>query len=185
MDLRSANRRIRDALAQLEREVATGRAPATDYEITIRRDGTWTYRDSPIERPEIVKLFASVLHRTTDGRHWLVTPVERTVVHVEDAAFVGVELKSDGAGGGQRLAVRTNVDAWVPIDVAHPLRMEEQPDGSAVPYIETDEGLDVRLARSIFYELVELAEPDDTGRLGIWSDGIFFPIGSDDDEADE
>ena len=74
----AANRRIRDAFEQLEREIAAGRPPAEDYDIAIRRDGTWLYRGSPIARPAIVKLFASVLQRTSDGGYWLVTPVERT-----------------------------------------------------------------------------------------------------------
>lgn len=173
----AANRRVREAIAQLEREVASGRIPAADFDIAIRRDGTWTYRGSPIARQPIVRLFASVLHRTADGRYWLVTPVERTVVHVEDVPFLGVELEVDGAGSECRLAVRTNLDERVPVDRAHPLHMRRQPDGSEAPYVRCRDGLDARLERSVFYELTDLAEPDGAGRLGVWSHGVFFPLG--------
>lgn len=176
MDGVSANRRIRDAIAQLEREVATGRAPKDDYAIAIRRDGTWTYHGSPIERPGIVKLFASVLHRTTDGRYWLVTPAERSIVHVEDVPFMGVELAVEGGGPGRQISVRTNLDHWVPIDEAHPLRMGAQPDGSTAPYVEARDGLELRLARPLHYELADLVEPDPQGRLGVWSAGVFFAL---------
>lgn len=183
MERVAANRRIREAFAQLEREVAAGRAPTADYQLAVRRDGRWTYRGSPIERRPIVELFASILHRTADGRYWLVTPVERTVVHVEDAPFVGVELREVGAGRERTLAVRTNLDRWVPIDPAHPLEMRDQAQGAAAPYVDAGDGLEVRLARTVYYELVELAEANDAGELGVWSGGMFFPLGAIENEG--
>lgn len=172
----AANRRIREAFEQLEREIAAGRPPTEDYDIAIRRDGTWLYRGSPIARPAIVKLFASVLQRTSDGGFWLVTPVERTVVHVEDVPFLGLELRVEGRGRAQALAVRTNLDQWIPVDAAHPLRMGRQPDGSEAPYLTCRDGLEARLARTVFYELAELANPGADGRHGVWSRGTWFSL---------
>ena len=176
----AANRRIRDAFEQLEREIAAGRPPQEDYDLRIDRDGRWYYRGSPIERPAIVRLFASILHRASDGSHWLVTPAERTRVHVDDVPFVGVEVAVRGAGTDQRLELRTNLDEWVPVDAGHRLVMRPQPDGGAAPYVELGGGLEARLARPVFYELAELAAPDAAGSgLGVWSHGAWFPLEED------
>ncbi len=172
----AANRRIQDALAQLEREIAAGRPPGDDYDIAIRRDGAWVYRGSPIARMGIVRLFASVLHRTVDGGYWLVTPVERTIVHVEDVPFVGAELAGEGCGRERRLRVRTNLGDWYPIDATHPLTMRPQPTGGEAPYVACRGGLEARLLRPVFYDLVELAEPGADGRLGVWSGERFFAL---------
>lgn len=176
----AANRRIREAFDQLEREIAAGRPPAEDYELRIARDGTWLYRGSPIERPAIVKLFASILHRASDGSYWLVTPVERTRVHVDDAPFVGVELAVRGHGAGRRLELRTNLGEWLPVDRAHPLTMRPQDSGAPAPYVGLGGGLEARVARNVFYELADLAEPNGEGRgLGVWSHGTWFPLEED------
>jgi hypothetical protein len=173
----AANRRIRAAFDQLEREIAAGRPPGDDYDLRIMRDGTWLYRGSPIERPAIVKLFASILHRASDGSYWLVTPAERTRVHVDDVPFVGVELAVRGEGATRRLELRTNLDEWVPIDAAHPLRMKPQPRGDTAPYVALDGGLEARVARNVYYELVELAEPEPGGDgVGVRSYGAWFPL---------
>ncbi len=173
----AANRRIREAFEQLEREIAAGRPPREDYDLRIRRDGSWLYRGSPIERRAIVKLFASILHRAHDGSYWLVTPAERTRVHVEDVPFVGVELAVRGEGRGQRLEVRTNLGDRVPIDAGHRLVMKPQAEGGAAPYVDVGDGLEARLARNVFYELADLAAPDADGRgLGVWSHGTWFPL---------
>jgi hypothetical protein len=180
----AANRRIREAFDQLEREIAAGRPPADDYDLRIDRDGTWRYRGSPIERPAIVKLFASILHRASDGSYWLVTPAERTRVHVEDVPFVGVELAVRDAGAGQRLELRTHLGEWVPIDRAHPLTMRPQSEGGAAPYVDLGGGLEARVARNVFYELADLAEPDAHGRgLGVRSHGTWFPLEEDAGES--
>jgi len=141
------------------------------------RDGTWLYRGSPIERPAIVKLFASILHRASDGSYWLVTPAERTRVHVEDVPFVGVELAVRGEGATQRLELRTNLDEWVPIDAAHPLVMKPQPQGGAAPYVAIEDGLEARIGRNVYYELVELADPDAAGEgVSVRSHGAWFSL---------
>jgi hypothetical protein len=145
----------------------------------IARDGTWFYRGSPIGRIALVKLFATVLHREADGTYWLTTPVENGRIDVEDAPFIAVELLREGHGRAQTLQFRTNIDDIVRLDDAHPLRIVEQTGGEPRPYIFVRRGLEARLARSVFYELVEIAEADpgapDT--LGVWSAGTFFRLG--------
>ena len=159
--------------------------PPIERELGMRiaSDGTWLYQGSPIRRIELVKLFASVLRREADGSHWLVTPVERGRVEVEDAPFVAVELAREGEGSAQRLRARTNLDEWVAIGPLHPLRLR-RPAGVAeesgpAPYVELRGGLEARLARPVYYELAELAEERPiAGRacLGVWSDGRFFAL---------
>ncbi len=147
----------------------------------IDRDGGWHYQGSPIARPALVRLFATVLRRAEDGSHWLVTPVEQGRVEVEDAPFVAVELAAEGSGRDQRLRLRTNLDDWVELDAAHPLRLEARPDGAEVPYLLVRDRLEARVARPVFYDLVELAEPApdaEDRRVGVWSAGCFFPLGS-------
>jgi hypothetical protein len=156
----------------------------------IARDGTWFYHGSPIGRKPLVKLFASVLRRETDGSYWLVTPVERGRIVVDDAPFVAVALDvEDGAEGGGRdqiLVLRTNLDESVAIGPERPLRVaEDARTGEPSPYVLVREGKDGRpglealIARPVFYQLVELAVPDqaDPQRLGVWSKGTFFALG--------
>jgi hypothetical protein len=169
--------------------VKPGRRPAPQeraFGIRIARDGRWFHHGSPIERPALVKLFATVLRREPDGSHWLVTPVERGRIEVEDAPFVAVELAVDGRGPGGRLRLRTNLDEWVTVGRGHPLhtrRPADQPSGAGlVPYVEVRGGLEARLARPVYYELVDLAEEDRVGaeiRFGVWSEGCFFPLDGD------
>ena len=148
-----------------------------DLGLRIARDGTWYHRGSPIQRPALVKLFASVLTRDEAGVHWLVTPVERGRIAVEDAPFVAVELRAEGAGPAQRLDLRTNLDAWVEVGHHHPLTVRDGPNGAA-PYVLLEHGLEARLNRPVYYELVELGEPEPDGRrFGVWSRGRFFPLG--------
>src|SRR5215469_8404949 len=129
-----------------------------DLEMRIAHDGTWFYRGSPINRLALVKLFASVLRRETDGGYWLVTPAERGRIAVEDAPFIAVAVEREGEGRDQRLIFRTNLDQIVTAGPEHPLRVETAADGTPAPYILVRPGLEARLARSVFYELVELAE---------------------------
>lgn len=160
--------------------IARGERSCGDFQMRIARDGTWYYQGTPIRRPELVKLFATVLRRGPDGRYWLVTPVEQGLIEVEDVPFVAVELRSEGEGGGQCLSLRTNLDQWVPVDAAHPLAMRPQPDGAAAPYVRVRDSLDARISRSVFYHLVELAQPapDGVDEVGVWSSGRFFPLGT-------
>jgi len=145
----------------------------------IARDGTWFYRGSPIGRLPLVKLFSTVLRRDEDGKFWLTTPVENGQIEVEDAPFIAVELMTEGQGPEQVLRFRTNVDDIVILDDAHPLRVSESAQGEPRPYIMVRKGLEARLARPVFYELVAMAEADPSTPdvIGIRSAGRFFPLG--------
>ena len=155
-----------------------------DFDIRIARDGAWFYRGSPIGRKALVRLFSSVLRREDDGDYWLVTPVERGRVIVDDAPFTAVELSVSGSGPGQVLKFRTNVDDWVEAGPQHPIRVALAPDsGEPSPYILVRDGLEALILRSVYYHLVELAEERRDGAktvLGVWSNETFFPLGSPD-----
>jgi len=166
------------------RPVGAGRPPPRDLgEIGMRidRDGSWFYRNSPITRSSLVKLFASVLRREADGAYWLVTPAERARVGVEDAPFLAVELDAAGTGQSQVLSFRTNLDEIVTADGAHPLRVAVDPASAAPrPYILVRDGLEARLTRPVFYQLVDLGREERVGaavRFGVWSKHEFFPLG--------
>ena len=152
------------------------------FDIAIARDGTWSYRGSPITRLPLVRLFSTVLRREADGTFWLVTPVERGRINVEDAPFVAVEMTRHGEGRQQQLIFRTNVDDTVAADAAHPLRVvNDLETGAPNPYILVRDGLEARLTRPVFYELVELGREERVGNktlYGVWSNGIFFPLGA-------
>jgi len=160
-----------------------GRRPAIelgDLDMRIARDGTWFYRGSAIDRMPLVKLFASVLRREPDGSYWLVTPAERGWVTVEDAPFIAVAVDREGDGPEQRLIFRTNLDEIVTASPDHPLRVETADDGAPKPYILVRPGLEARLARPVFYELVEWGQEEpiaDARQFGVWSGGQFFRLG--------
>jgi hypothetical protein len=151
-----------------------------DLDMRIARDGTWFYRGSPIARQPLVKLFATVLRREGDGSYWLVTPAERGRVDVEDAPFLAVEVTSEGQGRQRRLSFRTNLDQIVAAGPEHGLRVDTAANGEPAPYILVRPGLEARINRPVFYELVELADAERGergGRFGLWSDGAFFDLG--------
>ena len=153
-----------------------------DFDIRIARDGSWHYKNSPIGRKELVCLFASVLRRDPDGSYVLETPVERGTITVEDAPFIAVELFWKNESGRQVLSFRTNMDEMVTADVEHPIRVQLDPQTREPrPYVMVRPGLEARINRAVFYELVALAEPESMGGhevLGVWSEGVFFPIDS-------
>lgn len=155
-----------------------------DFDIRIARDGTWFYRGSPIGRKPLVKLFSTVLRREEDGEYWLVTPVERGRVIVDDAAFTAVELSVKGSGRAQVLGFRNNVDDWVEAGPNHPIRVAIAPDsGEPSPYIHIRDRLEALIVRPVYYELVNLAverQVEDRNTLGVWSKETFFPLGSPD-----
>jgi len=157
-----------------------------ELDMRIARDGTWFYRGSPINRPPLVKLFASVLRRDADGSYWLVTPAERGRVAVEDAPFVAVAVDKEGGDGrAQRLIFRTNLDEIVTAGPDHKLRIETAADGTPAPYIMVRPGLEARLLRPVFYELVEWGREEPMGdeiQFGVWSGGLFFRLGDPGDE---
>ncbi len=144
----------------------------------IDREGVWYHEGRPIAREALVKLFATVLRREEDGSHWLVTPVERGRIEVEDAPFLGVELAIEGEGPGRTIRLRTNLEAWVTVGPEHPLRLRpprDAPDQPPLLYVDVRDGLEARLLRPVYYELAELAESAEE-RLGVWSAGVFFPL---------
>ena len=161
--------------------------PDEAYDMRIARDGTWFYHGSPIGRIALVKLFATVLQRDDAGDFWLITPAERGRITVEDAPFVAVEVRAEGQGAGQTLSFRTNLDAWVTAGADHPIRVAQAraPGGelsdAPAPYILIRDRLEARIGRAVFYELVGLAEERRTPQgieLGVWSERIFFPLGT-------
>jgi uncharacterized protein len=157
-----------------------------DLPFIIRRDGTWLYRGSPINRKELVCLFASVLKRESDGSFYLETPAERGRIDVEDAPFVAVELDWVGDGRQQVLSFRTNVDQVVTAGPDHPIRVAHDVlTCEPTPYILVRTGtgshdIEARINRAVYYELVALAVREWVGcrrMLGVWSCGKFFPLG--------
>ncbi|HEX6002088.1 MAG TPA: DUF1285 domain-containing protein [Hyphomicrobiaceae bacterium] len=148
-----------------------------DIGLRIRADGTWLYRDSPINRPALVKLFAGVLRKDADGRHYLVTPAEKVDVAVDDAPFLAVEMEVQGSGDAQTLIFRTNVDDIVTAGPEHRLRFAaEAGSGGLKPFLLVRGRLEALVTRALTYDLAELAVEGDAGQPGVWSDGAFFPI---------
>lgn len=166
------------------KNASVGRGPPRDcgdFDIHIDKDGSWFYRGTPIKRAALVRLFSTVLQREADGTYWLITPAERGRITVADAPFIGVELLRSGAGPGQELSLRTNLDDIVAIDGEHRLRIATDPaTGEPRPYVLVRNLLEARLARPVFYELVDLGCEERVGDetlFGVWSRGIFFPLG--------
>ncbi len=161
-----------------------------DLDMRIAADGTWYYMKTPIGRPALIKLFASVLKREGDS-YFLVTPVEKCGILVEDAPFLAVELKvEDAAAGaaGQVLNFRTNVEEWIACGAAHALRFEREADtGGLKPYLHVRRGLWAKVKRALFFDLVELGETRELeGRamFGVTSMGVFFPMAPADQARD-
>lgn len=146
-----------------------------DSEMRIARDGTWFHQGSPIGRVEMVRLFSTILRREADGGYVLVTPGEKLDIAVEDAPFVAVEVKNEGAGAVRSLAFRLNTGDMVVAGPQHALRFEERDDGPH-PYLHVRGGLEALVARSVYYELAEMALEDGTDAPGVWSGNAFFPM---------
>jgi hypothetical protein len=148
-----------------------------DLDMRIASDGTWYYLKTPIGRPALVKLFASVLKREGD-KYFLVTPVEKCGIIVDDAPFLAVELKVEKAPGGRILHFRTNVDDWVACGAEHALRFVPEPmTGGLKPYLHVRRDLWAKVTRALFYDLVELGEEreiDGQEMFGIASMGEFY-----------
>jgi len=146
-----------------------------DSEMRIARDGTWFHQGSAITRPAMVRLFSTILRREPDGRHVLVTPVEKLDIAVEDAPFVAVTMKAEGEGREGRLLFQLNTGDLVAAGPAHPLRVVQGEDGPR-PYLLVRDGLEALIARPVYYELAERALVSDDQVSGVWSDGVFFPL---------
>lgn len=150
-------------------------------DMRIARNGSWHYMGSPISRPAMVKLFASILRREADDSYVLVTPVEKCGIRVDDAPFAAVEATVAGEGATRQIVFRTNVDDVVPLDAEHPLRVSVHPEtGEPSPYLLVRDRLEALIARPVYYQLVEMAEErsvDGKAVLGVESAGQFFVLG--------
>jgi hypothetical protein len=177
--------RISGLEALIKAQAGKGPAPVekwnppycVDIGMAIRSDGVWLYQGSPIGRMPLVKLFASVLRKDADGKHYLVTPAEKIDIAVADAPFLAVEMQVAGTGRDQKLTFRTNVDDIVEAGPDHPIRFEVEPGSEGLkPYLLVRGRLEALITRALYYDLVELAVAE-TGRgLGLWSGGSFFPM---------
>jgi hypothetical protein len=150
-----------------------------DLDMRIAGDGTWFYMGTPIGRPALVRLFSTILKRE-DGKHFLVTPVEKVGIRVDDAPFLAVEMQNAQAEhGGRLLRFRTNVDDWVPCDGGHRLRFEMAADGGLTPYLHVRSDLWAKVTRALYYDLVDMGEErvvDGQPMFGIESGGEFFAM---------
>ena len=172
------------SLAEIARLVAERKLPPVDQwnpahcghsDMRIARDGTWYHQGSPIGRQAMVRLFASILRREADGRHVLVTPVEKLDIDVEDAAFIAVEVKADGTGPERTLAFRLNTGDIIVAGPDHPLRFVDRADGPH-PYLAVRGGLEALIARPVYYELAAIALDEGAQPIGVWSNGAFFSM---------
>jgi uncharacterized protein len=150
-----------------------------DLDMRIAGDGTWFYMGTPIGRPALVRLFSTILKRE-DGKHFLVTPVEKVGIRVDDAPFLAVEMQNEQSErGGRLLRFRTNVDDWVACDGGHRLRFEMAADGGLTPYLHVRSDLWAKVTRALYYDLVDMGEErvvDGQPMFGIESGGEFFAM---------
>ena len=150
-----------------------------DLDMRIATDGTWFYLGTPIGRPALVRLFASVIKRE-EGRYFLVTPVEKVGIRVEDAPFLAVEMEIENRGPKQSLIFRTNVDDVVRCDADHRLHFEPEADtGGLRPYLHVRRDLWAKVTRALFFDLVAIGEVREVGgerMFGVASSGEFFAM---------
>ena len=160
-----------------------------DLDLKIDRDGVWFHEGRKISRESLVRLFASILRKDGDGRHYLVTPVEKYGIMVEDAPFLGVGLEISGEHASQQITIFTNVGEQIDIGPDHALRFNHSPaDGSFRAYFHVRGRLEALVSRSLTYDLVDLAREGRVGDLpvlGIWSGSVFFPMSTMDFESIE
>jgi len=146
-----------------------------DLDMRIARDGTWFYLGTPIGRPELVRLFSTILRKDGDD-YFLVTPVEKVGITVDDAPFVAVDFEVEGSGKDQTLTFETNVGDFATAGPDHPIRVERNAEtGEPSPYVLIRANLEALIDRKSFYRLVDIGAHHD-GWFGIWSGGEFFPI---------
>jgi hypothetical protein len=150
-----------------------------DLDMRIARDGTWFYLGTPIGRKPLVKLFSSIIRRDGDD-YFLVTPVEKVGITVDDAPFVAVDFDAVGADENQTLTFTTQVDDTATAGPENPIRMTRDPEtGEPAPYVLIRTNLEALIDRKSFYRLVDLGQVskvDDANWFGVWSDGTFFPL---------
>ncbi len=145
-----------------------------DIDMRIARDGTWFHDGTPIGRPAMVRLFAGILKREGED-YFLVTPVEKVGIRVDDAPFLAVDVEATGAGEGQALHFETLTGERMTAGPEHPIRVETR-DGAPAPYVLVRTNLWALIDRKSFYRLAELCVPGAGGRDGVWSGGVFFPL---------
>lgn len=147
-----------------------------DIDMRIAADGTWFYMNSPIGRKPLYTLFARVLRKDDDGKYYLVTPVEKCGIQVDDAPFVAIRMAVEGAAEQQVIHFETNVDDHVTVNADHPLRFADEAEtGGLKPYVRVADNLEALVVRSLFYDLVALGTVRN-GWFGVWSSGQFFPM---------
>jgi len=177
------------SLGELQKLIDDRRLPPVDQwnpercghsEMRIARDGTWYHQGAPIRRPAMVRLFSTVLRREPDGRHMLVTPVEKLEIDVDAAAFRAIEVASEGVGPDRRVAFVLDSGDAVILGPDHPLNIVQTDHGPS-PRILVRHGLEAELTRPVYYELAEIALAGTERPPGIWSSGAFFPLETDDD----
>lgn len=179
-----------DNLARAVKQATEGRRGAApvhlwnppycgDLDMRIARDGQWWYLGTPIGRKELVRLFASVL-KLEDGRHYLVTPVEKIGITVDDAPFVAVDFEVVGPGAAQTITFETNVGDLTVAGPDNPIRVERNPEtGEPSPYVHVRRGLEALIDRKSYYRLAEIGEHEAVegqSWFGLRSGGVFFPI---------
>ena len=145
-----------------------------DLDMRIARDGTWFYLGTPIGRPGLVKLFSSIIRKDGDD-YFLVTPVEKVGITVDDAPFVALDFNATEEGEDQKLHFETHVGDTFVAGPDHPIRVAYDDDGEPSPYVLVRRNLEALIDRKSFYRLVDLGVHRD-GWFGVWSDGEFFPI---------
>jgi uncharacterized protein len=149
-----------------------------ELDMRIASDGTWFYMGTPIGRPALVRLFSTILKRE-NGKHFLVTPVEKVGIRVDDAPFLAGEMQKDSDEQGNVLRFRTNVDDWVTCDGEHRLRFESASDGGLTPYLHVRSELWAKVTRALYYDLVDMGEErvvDGREMFGVASAGEFFAM---------
>ena len=147
-----------------------------DAGLEILRDGTWLHEGTRMTRESLVRLFASILRKDADGETYLVTPVEKIRVRVEDAPFLAVRVDRWGQGREQSLVYTTNVGDVAVAGAQNPIRVSYTNDEPR-PYVLVRGRLEARILRAPFYEMVDWSERR-SGALGVWSGGVWFELGS-------
>ena len=146
-----------------------------DLDMRIARDGTWFYQGTPIGRFELARLFSTIL-KLENGKYFLVTPVEKVGITVDDAPFVAVDFTVTGEGEAQRLTFETNMGDVTIAGEENAIRVERDPaTGEPSPYVHVRAGLEALIDRKSFYRLVDIGAHHD-GWFGLWSGGVFFHI---------
>ena len=174
--------------ASAQKAAKTGKLPPVhlwnpefcgDLDMRIARDGTWFYLGTPIGRAPLVRLFSTIL-KLEDGKYYLVTPVEKVGITVDDAPFVAVDFTTEGNGTDLNLTFETNVGDFALAGAEHPIRVERDPEtGEPSPYVMIRAGLEALIDRKSFYRLVDLCAHEDHNEerwFGLWSGGVFFPV---------